>query len=293
MTISGYSANLPADTIFDAGIIMLGSTKLGVTRGAPKFTPNRTYENITFDGKYANLKGLDRPMHGEPSLAFTMLEFGGASTGNQIPKLEPGATLATVAAPATPGTLTATGAITGGTLAAGTYYYKWTAVNAGGESLASAEATATVASGTAGSVALSGTAVSGATAYRWYRGTAAGAENTYFQTASNSFTDTGAAGALGTPPAGGSGSTITYTPAPSGTLLAAGAYAQDVRAIWERGGGGYAAIYMPWALCGKYDLAGNNKAEGLINVEFLGRIDPATQLMSAPAYMIELRTALP
>ena len=294
MTLSGVNiANLPTDTLFDAGIVMVGSTKIGVTRGAPKFNPNRTWENIAFDGKFAPVKGLDRPMHGEPSLSFTMLELGGASSGNQLPKIEPGSTLATVAAPSTPGTLTATPSNTGGTLTAGTYYYKWTALNAGGESLASAEATGTVASGTTGSVALSGTAVTGATGYRWYRGLTAGNETLYFQTTSNSFTDIGGAGTLGTPPAGGSGSTITYTPAVSGALIAAGAYLQDVRTVWERGAGGYAAIYLPWALCAKYDIAGANKAEALVNVELVGRLDLTASAVNAPAYAIELRTALP
>lgn len=295
--LSGFvNANFPSDILYNAGIVFAGSTRIGVTKGPPKFSTNRTFNNVDFDGKYASLVGLDRPSHGDPSLAFTMLEVGPAATGNQILKLEPGATLASASAPATPGTLTATGSITGGTLTAGSYFYKWTAVNAGGESLASAEATATVASGTTGSVALSGTAVSGATAYRWYRGTGAGLENTYYQTASNSYTDTGTLGTLGTPPAGGSGTTTTYTPKSSGALLATGDYVADLRVLWERGYDGsglYFGPYLPYALCTKYDIAGQDTKEGLISVEFIGRINPATQVLTDPAYKLEYRNSLP
>lgn len=297
MALAGLvPANFPSDILYDAGITMIGSTKFGVTRGAPKWDPNETVDNIAFDGKYSPLKGADRVIHGEPTLSFTMLELGPAATGNQISRLVPGATSATVAAPATPGTVTATGSITGGSLTAGIYYYKVTAVNAGGESLASAEATGTVASGAAGSVALSLTAVSGATSYRYYRGTATGAQTLYYVSASNAFTDTGSTvtSTLGTPPAGGSGTTITYTPPSGGTLLAAGAYIPDFRAIWERGNNaGYFAVYMPTALCTKYDITGADRGQSLVSVTIAGRLDPATQALTDSPYRYEFRSALP
>lgn len=65
-------------------------------------------------------------------------------------------------------TVTATGAITGGTLAAGSYSYKVAALNNNGTTLASTAATATVASGTTGSVAISWQHVQGATSYKIY-----------------------------------------------------------------------------------------------------------------------------
>lgn len=186
MTLSGINiTNLPADTLLDSGVFYIGSTPFGVTRGAPKFNPNRTWENITFDGKFAPVKGLDRPVNGEPVFSGTMLELGGATTGNQLPKLEPGSTAVTV------------------------------------------------------------------------------------------------------------GPVTTYTPIVAGALLAAGNYITDLRILFQRAGGNYAAVYMPVALCNKYDLAGQNKGEALINVEFVGRIDLATQTVADAAYQIELRTSLP
>lgn len=107
-----------------------------------------------------------------------------------------------------PGTVTPTPSTTGGTMASGTVFYKVTAIDAsGGETAASPEATATT-TGSTGSVALAWTAVATAVSYKVYKGTAAGAENTFFTTGTNSFTDTGAAGTGGTPPASGAGTVL-------------------------------------------------------------------------------------
>jgi hypothetical protein len=91
----------------------------------------------------------------------------------------------------TPGTITATPSITGGSLAAATYGYVVTAANQYGETVASAEVTSAVASGTSGSVALSIATVTGAKYYRWY-GRTAGQEQFLAQTTTTGFTDTGA-----------------------------------------------------------------------------------------------------
>lgn len=93
--LTGYTANLPSDVLLDTGVLYVGSTVVGATRGAPQFNPNREVENVEFDGKHAPLKGLDRPFHGEPEISGTLIEFGDAATGNQIGKLEPGASSAT------------------------------------------------------------------------------------------------------------------------------------------------------------------------------------------------------
>lgn len=191
MTLSGLTiANFPADILLDSGVVFVGSTKLGVTRGEPKFTPNRTITNIEFDGKHAPIKGIDRLMHGEPVIAFTMLELGGTGTGNQIDKLEPGNADATV------------------------------------------------------------------------------------------------------------GTIITHTPAPGGGLIAAADLVADLRVIWERGNSTgalpkYFAVLFPVALCTKYDIGGQNRGEGLIAAEFVGRVDMATGATSDAAYKLEYRTALP
>jgi hypothetical protein len=93
-----------------------------------------------------------------------------------------------------------TGSTTGGTLAAGTYWYRVSATVSGVEGLACAEQSGTVASGTTGSVSLTVTAVSGATAYNFY-GRTQGAELLIASQAGTTFVDTGSvtpAGALPT-----------------------------------------------------------------------------------------------
>lgn len=93
--LHGYSANLPSDALLDNGIVRIGATNWGVTKGQSSFTPNRTVINADFDGKSVPLKLLDRIIHGEPTIQFTAIEFGPAASGSQLVKLEPGSTEAT------------------------------------------------------------------------------------------------------------------------------------------------------------------------------------------------------
>lgn len=112
-------------------------------------------------------------------------------------------TQATIAPAAlTPPTgVTATPSGTGGTMAAGTYYYRVTALNAWGETLGSIEQSATVPGGGTGSVAITWTPPAGTvTGYRIYRGASTGSQDTYYTDAASPFTDTGAAGTAGTVP---------------------------------------------------------------------------------------------
>lgn len=102
--IAGYSANFPNDVLFDNGIVRVGSTNWGVTKGQSSFTPNRTIVNSDFDGKTVPLKLLDRIIHGEPIIQFTAMEFGPAASGSQLAKLEPGSAEATTGV--TPNTVT-------------------------------------------------------------------------------------------------------------------------------------------------------------------------------------------
>ena len=98
----------------------------------------------------------------------------------------------------------------GGTLAAGTYFYAATWLNANGETLASNELSVTT-TGATSSVSFNLTAPPAGTASgRIYRGTQAGQENTFYAIASTAtptrpgivttFADTGAASTAGTPP---------------------------------------------------------------------------------------------
>jgi hypothetical protein len=103
------------------------------------------------------------------------------------------------------------------------------------ESAASPEISATT-TGTTGSVVLSWTAVTGAGGYLVYRGSTAGGEGVWFQVATNSFTDIGAAGT-----AGGPTGAPTFSPAPTvptaatpsttGGTLPAGTYFYMVSAV--------------------------------------------------------------
>jgi hypothetical protein len=192
MALTGLTiANFPSDLLLDAGVVFVGSAKKGVTRGAPRFAPNRSTENVDFDGKIGPpIKGLHRIMHGAPTIGFTLLELGGTGTGNQIDLLEPGNTDATVT------------------------------------------------------------------------------------------------------------TVITHTPKPGGPFLVTGDYVADLRVVWERGDSvtgtpKYFAVYFPWALCTRYDIAGQNKSEALVSCEFEGAIDIATQGIGDAAYKLEYRTTLP
>jgi hypothetical protein len=107
------------------------------------------------------------------------------------------------------------------------------------ESVASAEISATT-TGTTGSIALSWPAVTNATVYVIYRGTSAGGESVFYTTSTNSFTDTGAAGAAGTVTnvatnTAGTPGTITATPSATGGTLAAGTYYYKVTAATTDG----------------------------------------------------------
>ena len=87
---------------------------------------------------------------------------------------------------------------TGGTLAAGTYFWKCAALNSAGETLASNEVTATT-TGSTSSQPLTCTSPAGTVSYAWYKGTTSGGENVRYTTTVPNFTDTGAAGTTQSP----------------------------------------------------------------------------------------------
>ena len=107
---------------------------------------------------------------------------------------------ATLAAPVQSAPATAT---TGGTIVAGTYYYKITALGSGGETIGSNEQSIVVPATTAtNTVTVNWTTVAGATGYKVYRGITSGGENRLVTTvgAVVTATDTGAATTAGSPP---------------------------------------------------------------------------------------------
>lgn len=116
---------------------------------------------------------------------------------NALQTILPVSVLAPSAAP------TLTGSTTGGALAAATYYYVISAVNATGESAKSAEANVTT-TGSTGSVGLTWPAVANATSYKVFRGTSTGTEGVYYSVAAPasgtpSFTDFGGTTTTGSP----------------------------------------------------------------------------------------------
>lgn len=122
-----------------------------------------------------------------------------------------------------PGTVTPTPSTTGGTFAAGTYFFKVTARTDSptgpggpgliGETTPSVEVSATT-TGTTGSISLTWVAIPGASTYRVYRGTTAGGETGYQVASSNTFVDTGAGLTTATVPV--SNTSGTYNPATDG-----------------------------------------------------------------------------
>lgn len=116
----------------------------------------------------------------------------------------------------------ATTSTTGGSLAAATYYYEITALNARGETTVSNEKSVTT-TGSTSSNTITWAAIVGATSYRVYRGTSAGAENVYYAPGNvTTYLDTGATSTGGSPPGsnGTGGAIVTtafaYTTPPSG-----------------------------------------------------------------------------
>jgi hypothetical protein len=94
------------------------------------------------------------------------------------------------------------GSTTGGTFAAGTYFWVVTATNANGETGKSNEVNAQL-TGSTGSATLTWNAVDGATGYKVYRGTSTTNENKLVATLGNvtTYTDTGTAGTTASVPA--------------------------------------------------------------------------------------------
>lgn len=96
-----------------------------------------------------------------------------------------------------------TTATTGGSLAAATYFYKVTWLNANGETNGSNELSQTTTGSTSTVSFTIAAAPAGTASGRVYRGTATNGENVYYTilATATSFTDTGAASTAGTPPA--------------------------------------------------------------------------------------------
>ncbi|MGG6461399.1 DUF3383 family protein [Solilutibacter silvestris] len=203
--------------------------------------------NITVDGVVKSLTGVNfsaqTNLNGVASQVGTALGASASCVWNsnysrfEVTSASTGATsLLTFATPpgsgmAAPIANNPTTSTTGGTLAAGTYYYKITAIGASGESLGSNEVSV-VATGSTSSNTITWSAVTGATAYKIYRGTAAGTENVYYAPAgtATTYTDTNASSTAGSPPSGTDISALMGLNSGQGGYLVGGMAAESMPA---------------------------------------------------------------
>lgn len=89
---SGYSATTPANTPLDAGLVYLGLTPWGVTRGGVRFNGGGIeWRQIEFDGRRSRIVGLDRIVGFDPMIEFEIIEFN----STVLQRLNPGSTVAT------------------------------------------------------------------------------------------------------------------------------------------------------------------------------------------------------
>lgn len=181
--ITGYSTDLPDDILLDTGVLFVGSTPVGASRGGLSFEPGRETTNVEFDGKRSDIKGLDRVSRWNSMISGTFIEFD----ETDIARLEPGSTSAAV------------------------------------------------------------------------------------------------------------GGVTTITPKVAGTLFASGDYLTNVRLVYQRGNGAYAAVLFASAFAKKWGpMRGQDKGEAEIPVELHARLVVAANgdVPKCP-YVVELRDALP
>ena len=93
---SGFRPTVtPTDILVDAAVVYIGTTSIGVLRGDPTFDPGREIRNADFNGKRADVVGLDRTIRWQSIISGVLLEFGASATpggGNTLRYLEPGST---------------------------------------------------------------------------------------------------------------------------------------------------------------------------------------------------------
>lgn len=92
--LTGRTDNFPKDVVFNAGVIMAGSTPAvkGTTMGGIKFDPGKEIRQLGYDGQAADVVGGDRIVRWKPKLSFTLQELGDSTTGNQLALIEAGST---------------------------------------------------------------------------------------------------------------------------------------------------------------------------------------------------------
>lgn len=184
-----------------------------------------------------------------------------------------------------PSSLAVTASATGGTLAAGSYFWVVTAITSAGETKASNEVTATL-SGTTSSAALTWTLPTGATGVKVYRGTATGAEGTLVATlgAVTTYTDAGATGSAATPPASDSTGTsetvshMAFYDTESGATIAP---PNDLAVSGATTGGTFTAGHYYWVITAT-NFAGETIASNEVNATLTGQTSSAVLSWTLP-----------
>jgi hypothetical protein len=67
--------NLPADTLLDSGILSIGATAIGVSRGGLTGTVEPEWHDVDFDGRRTKVVGLDRKVGVVAKFGGTFIQF--------------------------------------------------------------------------------------------------------------------------------------------------------------------------------------------------------------------------
>lgn len=83
MAFPGYSA--PSAVVLDAGVLMVGSTVIGATRGGMTFDPGMQLRHVEFDGKTTDIAGLHRIVEWNATISGDVLDTTDAAIGRYFP----------------------------------------------------------------------------------------------------------------------------------------------------------------------------------------------------------------
>jgi len=196
----GISDTTPSYTLDVAGNLRVAQTSDAQDNGILIRSNTLGYANYIWNDSSANLN-IDAGSTGARNIILNGSGTGNVGIGTTAPgsrlEVSGGATYLDTLASPTIGTVTCT--TTGGTLAAGTYYYRVSYLDGNNiESQRSTEASDTVASGTTGKCSVAWTNISGVTTYKVY-GRIATTQDQYWTDTDTPYSDTGTTGTSGFP----------------------------------------------------------------------------------------------
>lgn len=83
--LTAYTNSLPGDVLLDSGVLFVGPTPFGVSRGGLKFDPKKATRQIVFDGMRSDIAGNDRTTKFDASISGKFIQFNAP----QIALIEP------------------------------------------------------------------------------------------------------------------------------------------------------------------------------------------------------------